>query len=777
MLRLRALSPPVAAAADTGGAGDSLPHWLLFICGVCTFIATGVSIMSIALQLKNYRMPQLQRNVVRIMVMVPLYAISSLIALYSLNAAFFIDAVRDLYEAFVIYAFLQLLITYLGGERDLLLRLRGRPPIPHPFPVSIFLRPMDPSDPWTLLNLKRGVLQYVQIKPLLVLTTAIMKATNTYHEGDFKLSSGYTWVTVVYNISISLSLYCLAMFWVAVNKDLKPFRPVPKFLCIKGILFFSFWQGVLISFLVSVGAITKVGPYTDPEHMSLAIVDSLICLEMPGFAIAHQYAFQASDYIDPTLKHAARLPFWYAFRDAFGVKDVWEDIKYTFRARGVSYKAYEAADGGIHHDDGRMKRIRAGLRYSKGGKTKYWINAPGVVNAPAQTYGAVEQGRTSPYDSQSDSDLSDAASLDFDSVSEGEDALYERARRIGYAGFPNVDVSKEQERRRRWAEDDGFLSGRVARRSSDALTPQQGPSQPVRRSAKNKGRGKATSRNGVYGAWADTPTGAPGPAPAEVDSAAFDGENENPNAWHSGGAEDTSLRWTKRRLAQPSAAPRAPPPSSVVPTRFVLEDTPEPDAEPERVDAVDLITEDIIEEENLGERERRRSQRAKALAADGFTPSRSRGDSNTTSASRSRQGSNARLVEAAKSRQSGSNPSSRSSVEQIREQPREPARVLEPASVPPAPPVPEPKPLPKASASKASASKPISQPSAPSRRQQNISGTLTASNKSASNSAANWGSQFPKSDDDDNDTPTFNASSFRVPSYAKWSNPDDNPWA
>lgn len=29
---------------------------------------------------------------------VPLYALSSLIALYSLNAAFFIDAIRDLYE-------------------------------------------------------------------------------------------------------------------------------------------------------------------------------------------------------------------------------------------------------------------------------------------------------------------------------------------------------------------------------------------------------------------------------------------------------------------------------------------------------------------------------------------------------------------------------------------------------------------------------------------------------------------------------------------------------
>ena len=36
--------------------------------------------------------------VVRIMVMVPLYAISSLISLFSVEAAFVIDAIRDIYE-------------------------------------------------------------------------------------------------------------------------------------------------------------------------------------------------------------------------------------------------------------------------------------------------------------------------------------------------------------------------------------------------------------------------------------------------------------------------------------------------------------------------------------------------------------------------------------------------------------------------------------------------------------------------------------------------------
>jgi Organic solute transporter Ostalpha len=36
--------------------------------------------------------------VIRIMLMVPIYAVSSLISLFSLEAAFVIDAIRDIYE-------------------------------------------------------------------------------------------------------------------------------------------------------------------------------------------------------------------------------------------------------------------------------------------------------------------------------------------------------------------------------------------------------------------------------------------------------------------------------------------------------------------------------------------------------------------------------------------------------------------------------------------------------------------------------------------------------
>ncbi|WVN85707.1 uncharacterized protein L203_100857 [Cryptococcus depauperatus CBS 7841] len=644
---------PILKGVPSTGAGNHLPVWLLALCGAFTAVATGISIMSIALQLKNYRKPALQRAVVRIMVMVPLYAISSLIAIFSLEAAFFIDAIRDLYEAFVIYTFLQLLITYLGGERSLLITLHGRQPIPHPFPVNLFLSPMDVSDPWVLLNLKRGVLQYVQVKPLLVVATIVLKATGTYQEGRFATDSGYTYVSIVYNISICLSLYCLAMFWVAVNKDLKPFRPVPKFLCVKGILFFSFWQSIGISLLVAIGAIRRVGPYTDAEHMSLAIVDSLICFEMPIFAIAHQYAFQASDYTDNNLVYAARLPFIYAFRDAFGFKDVWEDTKDTFKGRGVSYQAYEPAEGGIHYGLGRQRRIRAGLRYAKGGKAKYWVPTPGdeakmkgqtgpitslkrrvderlawregyapllpqqasrvLHESPSYSH---EQSLSGGFSSDSDSD---APSLNFYSADEEEDTLYERAKRIGYAGFPNVDVSKEEAKRKRREIEEGILAGRWTRHSAG-----NGLARDVSVSGGKKSKTKGKAK--VYGAWADRVTEPRCDSSASNDlhtsnERVYDGENERSEEWSNPSHDspstltDQRLHWTKKQLHKKISP--SPLPSPFVPTSpFEIGDDgkegdvdgPEQQTKKLPSDAVDLVKEDHAAVEIARERERRRGE-------------------------------------------------------------------------------------------------------------------------------------------------------------------------
>lgn len=46
--------------------------------------------------------------------------------------------------------------------------------------------------------------EYVQVKPILAVLTVLFKATNTYNDGTLNSTSGYTYVSVAYNLSVSL---------------------------------------------------------------------------------------------------------------------------------------------------------------------------------------------------------------------------------------------------------------------------------------------------------------------------------------------------------------------------------------------------------------------------------------------------------------------------------------------------------------------------------------------------------------------------------------------
>ena len=261
-------------------------------------------------------------------------------------------------------------------------------------------------------------------------------------------------------------------------------RPVPKFLCVKGILFFSFWQSVGISVLVAAKVITKLGPYTDPENVSVGLNDTLICVEMPFFAIAHLYAFSYKDYIDPLHTFVARMPMYYAFRDAFGLLDVVEDTKTTLRGKGMDYREFEPAEGHIHQGAGRDRRIRAGLRYSKGGQKKYWLPKTNV-EAPNRAERAVNRiaghdSSATPFLAQDADDVVHLApdlnpheeetiwdgpdedngfDLPFGDLDEADEELFAHSQKylFGDYNYPCIDVSSESARTVIWDEEERVL--------------------------------------------------------------------------------------------------------------------------------------------------------------------------------------------------------------------------------------------------------------------------------------------------------------------------------
>ncbi|KAH6635264.1 organic solute transporter Ostalpha-domain-containing protein [Chaetomium sp. MPI-SDFR-AT-0129] len=473
-----------------GGTGQKFEEAATVIAGVASIAATLMSIVSIWLQTKNYRKPLLQRYVVRILLMVPIYSISSWTSMVSQTAADFLDPVRDIYEAFTIYTFFQLLINYLGGERALIIMTHGREPVHHLWPLNHVLSRIDISDPHTFLAIKRGILQYAWLKPILALAAIIMKATGTYQEGYIGLSSGYFWSGIIYNISVTVSLYSLGLFWVCMHNDLKPFRPVPKFLCIKLIIFASYWQGFFLSILVWLGALPdQVEGYT-PDNLAAAIQDFLICVEMPGFAVAHWYAFSWHDFADNRIA-TARMPVQYAARDAFGIRDLVQDSKETFSGDKYGYRIFDSGDKIMAHEASRSRlaRIKDGMRYERGGKGKYWIPRPDEINQTTPLLGANggpsrRNGSLSPH-----TDSHEELILDPD-----EERLYESARKLEYGDWNYPVITASEPASARYMSPHPSLyqntpTGSFYNRASSNSVPSLNPDAPLERRKKQAPEG------------------------------------------------------------------------------------------------------------------------------------------------------------------------------------------------------------------------------------------------------------------------------------------------
>lgn len=127
--------------------------------------------------------------------------------------------------------------------------------MPHLWPFTHILDPIDMSDKNTFLRMRQGVVQFVIVKPFLSILMMLLKLFGLYDEGYIAWTSSYLWFSIAYNFSVCIAMYWLLIFYFQMSNDLKPYRPMPKFICVKSIIFLTFWQGLFIAFLAWIGII------------------------------------------------------------------------------------------------------------------------------------------------------------------------------------------------------------------------------------------------------------------------------------------------------------------------------------------------------------------------------------------------------------------------------------------------------------------------------------------------------------------------------------------
>ncbi|XP_001963021.3 transmembrane protein 184C isoform X2 [Drosophila ananassae] len=300
---------------------------LILIGGLFVLSAVPVSIWHIIQHVIHFTKPILQKHIIRILWMVPIYALNAWIGLFFPKHSIYVDSLRECYEAYVIYNFMVYLLNYLNLNMDLEATMEYKPQVPHFFPLCC-MRPWIMGREF-IHNCKHGILQYTVVRPITTFISVICELCGVYGEGEFAGNVAFPYIVVVNNISQFVAMYCLVLFYRANKEDLKPMKPIPKFLCIKAVVFFSFFQGVLLNVLVYYNIIKDIfGSDVGDTNLASLLQNFLICIEMFIAAVAHIYSFPHHPFHinSPQYWNNPNHSWCRAFLSMMDISDMQEDV-------------------------------------------------------------------------------------------------------------------------------------------------------------------------------------------------------------------------------------------------------------------------------------------------------------------------------------------------------------------------------------------------------------------------------------------------------------------
>lgn len=316
-------------AANVYGYTDvDIEHLAWFIAGFTTTVSTAVSALLICDHILHLGQPELQVHVIRIAWMVPVYALDACFGLISNGYGWFWGSLRDIYEAFTIYSFLHLLFAMLDGEKNVIKMLTYKTALPALAPFC-WCGEMQMGEVF-FIRCKFGVLQYVLLKPICCLAEIITYSFGVYggHQ-RFAWTEAYIYIAVVTNVSQMVALYSLLTFYQHMHKELARWNPLPKFACIKMVVFFTYWQGLVLGILQQYRVIRGTEYFTS-RQVNNGLQNLCICVEMVVFAFVHHLVFDVKQFHDEP-DHPVETPFWESVQQMFYIEKFRQDVKAMVR--------------------------------------------------------------------------------------------------------------------------------------------------------------------------------------------------------------------------------------------------------------------------------------------------------------------------------------------------------------------------------------------------------------------------------------------------------------
>jgi len=307
--------------------------------GTFAILGSLISVWHITSHLRALNEPTVQRKIAAILWMIPIFSMTSFLGLVFVSAEGYLGLIKDFYEAYCIYTFLSFLIAVLGrGDRDSVIDLLAthanhlRPPIKFAFWTKrrIFESPRHKAEA-VLVQCQLFAMQFVFVRPL---TSVALLIADAFKVSRWDWHYPQLYINIIVNFSVFFAFTGLLKIYHAIRDELRWCHPFSKFLCIKGVVFMTFWQGFVISIIAQ--ALSRradvegnIDDDWDATEWSKRAQSFLICLEMFFFAIIHCFVFPAEeweeDYKEKDVKNKAK------FGDNLALRDFFRDVKLVMK--------------------------------------------------------------------------------------------------------------------------------------------------------------------------------------------------------------------------------------------------------------------------------------------------------------------------------------------------------------------------------------------------------------------------------------------------------------
>ncbi|KAI0704728.1 organic solute transporter Ostalpha-domain-containing protein [Earliella scabrosa] len=298
------------------------------IAGSCAVVTLVITVINVSKHARSYTKPGEQKQIIRILYMPAIYAIISFFSYRFFRSYTYYELVETAYESVTLSAFLLLLIEYVASTavghdvKNAMVR-KEKSSMPIPFCCWRY----RPTKAYFMYTVKWSVLQYIILRPALSIAGIVCEHYGILCEsGPWSFKTAHAYLSILDFISISIALYGLLIFYGLTKEELQGRKPLAKFMAIKLIVMFTFYQTFVFGALE--GHVIHETQYWTVTNIADGLNALAICIEMVFFSAFMLHAYSWKEY---TVEDAPKRGAWKAIWDSVNYSDFAREIAGSFR--------------------------------------------------------------------------------------------------------------------------------------------------------------------------------------------------------------------------------------------------------------------------------------------------------------------------------------------------------------------------------------------------------------------------------------------------------------